>query len=336
MLKFGRILSLLMKTIAVVGATGAMGRSIISALIDHPSSEFKVRALSRNPMGKRAKELENYSDKITAVKADTSDTNSLEEAFRGVDGVFCNTDYWTAGSRVQEIVQSINVATACLKESVEHLVYSSLEYASAITKSTIAVPYFDSKAEAGEYIQAMLPKATILVTAPYYENFMGYALPEKREGSDGSIEFVFRDPMADKPYTMVALDDIGRFAAYAFSEFESVKGKKLFVASGSPTMMEIATTFSRVTGIKAVYEPRTLEEFREKSRETVNDIPDSPDGEFVGNMFEFIRDYGIDRDYEFIKSINQQVMNFEDWLRHTHWKGEPVGVQNYFVTQTKK
>jgi len=326
----------MMKTIAVVGATGAMGRSIVQSLIDHPSNGFRVRALTRNPMGKRAKELENYSDRIVAVQADTSDQKSLEEAFRGVDGVFCNTDYWTAGSRVQEVVQSINVATACLKESVEHLVYSSLEYVSAITKSTLAVPYFDSKAESAEYIQAILPKATILVTAPYYENFMGYALPEKREGSEGGVEFVFRDPMADKPYTMVALDDIGRFTAYAFSEFESVKGKKLFVASGSPTMMEIAETFSSVTGIKAVYEPMSLKEFREKSRATVNDIPDSPDGEFVGNMFEFIRDYGIDRDYEFIKSINPEVMDFEKWLRHTGWKGEAVGVQNYFVTQSEK
>lgn len=53
-------------------------------------------------------------------------------------------------------------------------------------------------------------------------------------------------------------------------------------------------------------------------------------------MFEFIRDYGIDRDYEFIKSMNPEVMDFEKWLQHTGWKGEPVGVQNYFVTQTEK
>ena len=47
-----------MKTIAVVGAIGAMGRSIVRALVDHPSQEFQVRALTRNASGKRAKELE--------------------------------------------------------------------------------------------------------------------------------------------------------------------------------------------------------------------------------------------------------------------------------------
>ena len=44
---------------------------------------------------------------------------------------------------VAQKVQSINVATACLKESVEHLVQKFTEYVSAITKSTLAVPYFD-------------------------------------------------------------------------------------------------------------------------------------------------------------------------------------------------
>lgn len=323
-----------MKTIAVVGSTGAMGRSVVRSLVDHPSQEFQIKALTRNPTGKRAKELENYSERITAVQADTNVQESLEAAFQGAHGVFCNTDYWNAGSRVQEIVQSINVATACLKQSVNHLVYSSLEHVSRISKNKLALPYFDSKAEASEFILAMLPNTTILVSAPYFENFLGYALPEKRQNNDGETEFVFKDPMGDKPYTMMALDDMGEFASYAFSEFENTKGKKLFVASDSPTMIKVADTFSRVTGLKAVYEPMSLKEFRDTHRGTVNDIQDSEDGEFVGNMFEFIHDYGIVRDYEFIKSINPKVMKFEDWLRNTQWRGEPVAVQNYFVTKT--
>ena len=81
-----------MKTIAVVGATGAMGRSVVRALVDHPSQEFQVRALTRNPTGKRANELKGYSDKISTIQADTNDQKSLEAAFRGVHGVFCNTE----------------------------------------------------------------------------------------------------------------------------------------------------------------------------------------------------------------------------------------------------
>ena len=324
-----------MKTIAVVGATGAMGRSVVHALVDYPGQDFHVRALTRNASSKRALELLAYSDKISAVEADTNNLSSLEKAFEGVDGVYCNTDYWNAGSRVKEVIQSIKVATACLNCAVDHLVYSSLENVIEITKCTLALPYFDSKAEASKYIQAMLPKSSILVTAPYFENFLGYALPEKRQTSDDSFEYVFKDPMADKPYTMIALDDIGQFATYCFANPQKTQGETLHVASDSPTMQEVADIFTRVTGLNAVYEPMTLEQFRDTHRGTVNDIQDSIDGEFVGNMFEFIRDYGIHRDYDLIKKIHPGVMNFEAWLKHTNWRGEPVAVQNYFVANTK-
>ena len=82
-----------MKTIAVVGATGAMGRSVVHALVDYPGQDFHVRALTRNASRKRALELLAYSDKISAVEADTNNLSSLEKAFEGVDGVYCNTDY---------------------------------------------------------------------------------------------------------------------------------------------------------------------------------------------------------------------------------------------------
>lgn len=324
-----------MKTIAVVGATGAMGRAVVKALVNSVDSEFKIRVLTRRASSKRAKELEEYSEKISIFEADTNDIDSLKKAFKDADGVFCNTDYWTAGSRIKEISLSLNVAKACLTQSVPHLVYSSLENVIKITKSKLTLPYFDSKAEASEYIKSLLPNRTSLVSAPYFENFLGYALPTKRKKLDGSIEFVFNDPMGDKPYTMVALDDIGKFACYCFSNPDITMGKDLFVASDSPTMQEVAEIFTKVTGLSALYEPLTLEEFRDSHRGTVNDIVESPDGEFVGNMFEFIRDYGIKRDYQWIKQINPDVMDFEKWMLHTGWQGEAVEVQNYFVANTK-
>ena len=176
------------------------------------------------------------------------------------------------------------MATAYLNESVEHLVNSSLEYVSAISKRALTLPYFDSKAEASEYILSMIAKATIIVSAPYFENYLEYILPEKRQRSYGDFKFVFMESMADKTFTMVTLDNIGQFIAYTFTEFDGVKGKKILVASDSPTMIEVADTFSRVTGFKTVYEPMTLKDFRDTHMGIVNDIQDGQDGEFVGNV----------------------------------------------------
>ena len=62
-----------MKTIDLIGDTGSIRRSIVRTLIDHPSREFQVRVLTHNPSGKRANELEGYSNKISTVQADTND-----------------------------------------------------------------------------------------------------------------------------------------------------------------------------------------------------------------------------------------------------------------------
>ena len=62
------------KLIAVIGATGQQGAAVVRAL--QGGSEFKVRALSRNP-GKH-REL---ADDV--VKADLSRPETLEAAFEG-------------------------------------------------------------------------------------------------------------------------------------------------------------------------------------------------------------------------------------------------------------
>jgi len=45
------------KLIAVVGATGAQGGGLVRAILDDPSGEFAVRALTRNPDSAAAKDM---------------------------------------------------------------------------------------------------------------------------------------------------------------------------------------------------------------------------------------------------------------------------------------
>jgi uncharacterized protein YbjT (DUF2867 family) len=319
-----------MKTIVIVGATGAMGRSVVKALLAANDHSIHIKCITRDTKSKRAMELGSLHANISLVAGDVNNAGSLRDAFRGAYGVFCNTDYWSAGSKQKEIEQSMNVLEACLSENIEHFVYSSLENVSLITNGRISLPYFDSKAEASEVILSRCPAATILVSAPYFENFQGYALPFKRLDNFGDETYVFSDPMADKPYTMAALDDIGWFANYCFANPERTIGNQLLIASDSPTMQEVVEAFTRVTGLKSSYEPMTLQEFRETHKGTVNDIRNSPDGEFVGNMFQFIQEYGIQRDYSLLREINPQLLSFEAWLRQTAWRGDEVAVQNYF------
>ena len=67
------------KLIAVIGATGQQGGGVVRAL--QASSQFKVRALTRNP--DKHREL---ADEV--VEADLNRPESLEAAFEGAHGVF--------------------------------------------------------------------------------------------------------------------------------------------------------------------------------------------------------------------------------------------------------
>ncbi|MBW4577618.1 MAG: NmrA/HSCARG family protein [Aphanothece sp. CMT-3BRIN-NPC111] len=324
-------------TILVIGATGAMGRSVVQNLVDEQSHPWQIKALTRNVNSDRSQALQALSDRIELVQGDVNDQESLKKAIQGVHGVFCNTDYWSAGSKAAEISQSKMMIEICKSEKVSHFIYSSLENCLKISDGKVPVPYFDSKAAVEEYIDEQrqqgdewfLKNTTVLVTAPYLENFEGYFLPKNRIEPDGSTTLVFSVPMDDKPLTMVALDDIGWFAAYIFANPQKTLGKTLKIASDSLTMQEFVKIFTKITGLTAEYEPITLQQFREASRQGVQDIANSPDGDFVGNMFQFCQEYGIHRDFQELRHIHPHLLSFETWLKKTGWHGEKQEVQKY-------
>src|SRR6266849_5525684 len=77
------------KLIAVIGATGHQGGAVVRAL--QASSQFKVRALSRNPAQHRE-----LADEV--VKADLNRPETLKAAFEGAHGVFLVTNNWEEGT----------------------------------------------------------------------------------------------------------------------------------------------------------------------------------------------------------------------------------------------
>src|SRR6476660_2503922 len=104
-----RVLSNNKKLIAVIGATGQQGGGVVRAL--QASSQFKVRALSRNP-GKHRELAEEV------VEADLNRPETLKAAFEGAHGVFLVTNYREAGA--DEIKQATAVVRAAKDAGVKH------------------------------------------------------------------------------------------------------------------------------------------------------------------------------------------------------------------------
>ena len=98
------------KIIAVIGATGAQGGSVINAILNDSSNSFSVRAITRDSTKPNALKLKERGCEV--IEADLSNKDSLQKAFEGAYGVFGVTDFWATMNPDIEISQGKNVADA--------------------------------------------------------------------------------------------------------------------------------------------------------------------------------------------------------------------------------
>jgi uncharacterized protein YbjT (DUF2867 family)/ketosteroid isomerase-like protein len=101
-----------MKTILVIGATGNVGRHVVTQLQD---AGMTVRALSRNPPAFRLPA--STADGITAVAGDLTSPDSLRSAAAGADAAFLLWPFLTADGAAE--------AVAALASQVRRIVFLS-------------------------------------------------------------------------------------------------------------------------------------------------------------------------------------------------------------------
>ncbi|KAK9384428.1 hypothetical protein V1515DRAFT_371106 [Lipomyces mesembrius] len=165
------------KLIVVVGATGGQGGSVISASLK--DKNFKVRGITRNPDGEKAKAL--TAKGVEMVRADLNDEGSLVKAFEGAYAIFAVTDFnepfATMDSEAAmefEYQQGINIAIAAsTTATLQHYLWSTLPYSSKLSHGKLTVPHFESKAKVDEFIKndkQLLSKTTFLWYTYYASN----------------------------------------------------------------------------------------------------------------------------------------------------------------------
>ena len=112
------------KIIAIIGATGAQGGSVINAILNDSSNNFAVRAITRDSTKPNAQKLQERGCEV--VEADLSNKDSLQKAFEHAYGVFGVTDFWATMNPDIEISQGKNIADAAKVCSFPFVVYPSL------------------------------------------------------------------------------------------------------------------------------------------------------------------------------------------------------------------
>ena len=302
-----------MKTIAVVGATGAQGGGLVRAIATDRAGEFRARALTRDPASVAAREFAALPN-VDVVAADLDDPESVDAAFDGADGAFCVTFFWADMSPATEFRHATTMANAAKATGIHHVVWSTFEDTRdwvtddrmPTLQGRYKVPHFDGKAEADAAFRDAGVPTTYLRACAYWENLIDFGLGPQR-GEDGVLAITY--PLGESRLPGIASEDIGKIALGLFKAGDAYAGKTVSVAGEHLTGSEMATKLSRALGEDVRYNDVDPDVYRSFGFQAADEI---------GNMFQFKRDFEADfvgaRDLDLARSLDPELADFDSWL----------------------
>lgn len=227
-----------MKKILVIGATGRIGRQVVSELL---STDAQVRALSRNPAEA------GLPTEVEVVRGDLTAPASLDDALEGVDAVFL---LWTAPA------EAVPAAVDRIAKQARRVVFLSSPHQTPHPffqqPNRMAVMHADIERS----IEASGLEWTFLRPGMFAANTLLWWAPQIRAGN------VVRWPYGDAPTAPVHERDIAAVAVRALSE--TGHNGKDYVLTGpeSLTQREQVVTIGEVIGRPLRFDEMTPDEAR--------------------------------------------------------------------------
>ncbi|PKK19179.1 NmrA-like family domain containing 1 [Columba livia] len=278
-------------------ATRAQGGSVARALLE--DGTFGVRAVTRRPRKKAAKELKQRGAEV--VKADQDDEPSLELALSGAYGAFVVTDFWEHCSKEKEIAQGKRLADLSKCLGLRHVIYSGLENVKQLTGGQLEVPHFDGKGVVEEYFHKIGVPTTIIRLPFYFENFLSIFKPQKVPQGHA---FVLGLPMGDTPMDGMAVEDLGPVVLCLLKSPHEYIGRVIGLSAGKLTGAEYAAVLSQQTGKTMEASKISPEEYEKRG---------SLGDKALAAMFRF---YALkpDRNVDLTMQLNPKARTFPQWV----------------------
>jgi uncharacterized protein YbjT (DUF2867 family) len=221
--------------IAVSGATGKQGGTVVRHLL---SAGFRVRGLTRSTDSIAARALAGRG--VEMVRCDLNTPTSLIAALAGAYGVFSVQNYYEKGvGFAGEIRQGRALADAAKAAGVEHFVQSTM----ATAVDAEAVHHFRSKFQIERYIDEIGLPRTFLGTVWFMDN-----LYDPTMGGETNFAVIAGTLGRERPFEMMAVDDLGAIAGAVFQDRARFVGQKLDIAGDRKTVSEMRATFHEVIG----------------------------------------------------------------------------------------
>jgi uncharacterized protein YbjT (DUF2867 family) len=271
-------------TIVVIGATGRQGGATLRHLQE---KGLAVRAITRDPEKPAARTLVGHGTEV--IRGDLNDQAFLTRALDGADGVY-SVQSLENGVEA-EIRQGINLADAAKGSGINLLVYNSVAGADQKT----GIPHFESKFKIEEHIRGTGARYTILRPVFFMENWLGM----RDQIEQGTLAMPLNP---ETRLQMIAVDDIGEFAALAFQRPGHWQGRAVELAGDELSMTELAQVFSRMSGRDVRYLQVPWDQFEKRA------------GRDVTLMFRWLQDVGFHVDIGSVRAEHTNLMSFDRWL----------------------
>lgn len=298
-------------TIAVVGASGAQGGSVVRSLLGkdghhHRGGPYHVRALVRDPESAEAKRLAALGAEVVAF--DWTNRQSIHHAFHGCHGVFAMT---TGGNEETAIGRSL--ANVAHEEKVSHFVWSGLENTEKISEGKYRCAHFTHKAKVEDRLREIHGMAwTSVYPGFFYSNIKNFYTPVQ-----GQHELEIRLPISGHvvvPYVDPATA-VGPVVAEIFADKNKYNGKVVPIIGEEVNHNDICDHLSRAWHKHVKFVFQTPEDW-------VASHPNNPMASELADMFRFVEEFGYyhERDTKLSRKIDLHPATFQQWLQHAHWQ----------------
>ena len=240
------------RTIVVTAATGRQGRAAATALLERG---WRVRALVRDPDGAQAAELAIAGAELAVCDLDDADT--IKAALDSAHGLFLYQPAFMSPELTpglgpdSELTRGQNVINAALTVGISHLVYSS-----GLGANLGLSPLYAPKHALEQQLATSGVPFTILRPVGFMENYAG---PGRGLRPDGAIKTPAPPHIVEQ---LIAVRDIGAFAAIAFTNPGLYAGHALEVAGDQLTVPQIAAAMTTALDRPVRYSQIPIEQVR--------------------------------------------------------------------------
>jgi uncharacterized protein YbjT (DUF2867 family) len=275
------------QVVLITGATGQQGGAVFRHLAGRG---FRLRAMTRKPDGDKARAL--AAEGADVVAGDLDDESSLKAALTGVWGVFGVQNTWEAGVQKEE-EQGHRLATMAKAAGVQHYVYTSVGSAERNT----GIPHFDNKWRVEQTLRALaFPSHVIIRPVFFMENL---ASPWFLNG-----DTVTGGLRPETTLQMVAVDDIGRVGARAFTDAAALDRREIEIAGDALTLPAATAVMARALGRPLNYVQVPISDIRKNSEE-------------FAIMLEWFERVGYNADIPALDREFGRMTKLEDWAGKT-------------------